>query len=99
MYRHESLNNMLEGTSRKSDKNDLWGTIVVSTSSVLGNGKHTIEAAELSPDGNKVALCMEIKTLLGFKVRHYGLIFSIKESLIVGKIAKGKREENGWISV
>lgn len=96
MYRHESLNNMLVGTSRKSDKNDLWSTIVGSTLPVLGNGKHTIEAAELSPDGNKLALCMEIKTLLGFKVRHYGFIFSIKDNLIVGKIAKGKREENGW---
>ena len=94
--RFEPLINLLNGVRRKMDKPELWDSITAKASDALkNNGK--IEAAELSPDGNHLAVALEIKDWLGLRTRYAGLIFSIKDNAIDGHIVLGKRGSQNWI--
>jgi hypothetical protein len=57
-----------------------------------------IEAAHVSPDKQHVAICSEVRTLLGLRVQQAGLLYSMRDGSIVGRIAIGKRTPKGWIS-
>ncbi len=92
----ETLVRLLEGTNRKADRSEVWPSAIISTLRILGKGKCEIEAAELSPDGNNLAICMEVRTMLRLIVRHVGFIYSIKDNAVVGRIAKGQRLNKGW---
>ncbi len=86
---------ILNGIRRKTEKPDLWDSIV-DCSSALIKQRGKVEIAELSPDGQHLAVCLEIRTWMGLKVRYAGLIYSIQNRGIVGKIVKGKRDQKGW---
>ncbi len=87
----------MNGVNRKAEKSELWAKIVESTSSTLGHRNCKVEATEVAPDGKHIAVCLEIRTLLGLKLRRGGLIYSIEDNLVVGRIAKGKRENGVWV--
>ena len=74
----ESLCNLLDGVSHKSDEKDSWSSIVTKTAEILGNRKNEIESAELSLDGELLAICMQVRTMLGLKMRHAGFVYSKK---------------------
>lgn len=93
----ESLSNLLDGISHKSDEKNTWFSIVATTAGILGNKKNEIESAELSLDGESLVICMQVRTMLGLKMRHTGFLFSKKDNTILGRIGCGKREINGWI--
>jgi superfamily II DNA or RNA helicase len=93
----EPLANLLNGIRRKSDNIELWPSIVASATKILNNKRCKVETAELSPDGQHLAVCLEIRTLLGFRVHHAGLLYSIQDNVIVGRISQGKRTTKGWI--
>lgn len=93
----ESLSNLLDGISHKSDEKDTWSSIVTKTTEILGNRKNEIESTELSLDGELLAICMQVRTMLGLKMRHAGFIYSKKDNIVLGRIGRGKREVNGWI--
>lgn len=92
----EVVNDLLNGSNRKAEKSDLWNKIIDSASSVLGHRNFKVEASEVSLSGKHIAVCVEIKTLLGFKVRYGGFIYSPVDNIVVGRIAVGKREMNSW---
>ncbi len=92
----ESLCNLLDGVSHKSDEKDSWSSIVTKTAEILGNRKNEIESAELSLDGELLAICMQVRTMLGLKMRHAGFVYSKKDNIVLGRIGRGKREVNGW---
>lgn len=95
--RFEPLINLLNGVRRKSDRPDLWQVLVAKGSSVLkGNSK--VESAELSPDGNHLAVSLEVKDWLGMRTRYAGLLYSVGEDAIDGRIILGKRNTKGWIA-
>jgi superfamily II DNA or RNA helicase len=94
--RLKPLVNLLHGIRRRADRPELWSTLIANTSPILG-GRSKIEAVESSPDGDHLAVCIETKTLLGLKTRQAGLLYSIHENAIIGRIVLGKRGENGWI--
>jgi hypothetical protein len=49
------------------------------------------------PDKRHLAICSEVRTLMGLRVHQAGLLYSIEEKLIVGRIVIGKRTPKGWI--
>jgi len=44
-----------------------------------------------------LAVCVEVRMLLGLRVRQAGLIYNIEEQAISGRIAQGRRTSQGWI--
>jgi len=56
-----------------------------------------VEAAVLSPDRQHLAVCSEVRTLLGFRVRQAGFVYSIRDRSIVGRIAQGRRASKEWL--
>ncbi|MBY0560125.1 DEAD/DEAH box helicase [Hyphomicrobium sp.] len=86
---------MLNGTRRAVDQPQLWPELEQLVSKVA-EGNCTIESVQASPDKQQLAVCAEQKKLLGFRVRHIGFLYSIADRAIIGRLAVGKRAQNGW---
>lgn len=95
--RLESLDNLLQGVERTTDREGDWELISTKVSEVIHSKNFKIESAILSPHKKKLAICLEVKTWLGLKVRYAGLIYSINEANIVGRVVIGKVEDNHWL--
>lgn len=93
----QPLGDLLHGMRRTTDAADRWDEIASRASSALHGTRCRVETAQLSPDGRHVAICSEIRTLLGLRVHRAGLLYSIEDGSIVGRIARGKRTAKGWI--
>ena|SRR5258705_13136865 len=89
------LFNLLNGVRRKTDKQELWPTIVAEMSQLL-DGRSQVETAVLSPSGEHLAMCLETKNWLGLKTRHSGLLYAIRDHEAVGRIVIGKRGSAMW---
>jgi len=96
-FRFELLYNFLNGTRKKSDKTDLWPAINDYASMSLGGGRCNVDSAELSPDGKNLAVVLEVKTWMGLRTRHVGLIYSHPDHATIGRVVIGKRGEKGWV--
>jgi hypothetical protein len=66
-------------------------------STALRGSACRVQTAYASPDRRHLAICSEVRTLLGLRVRQAGLLYSIEDGSIVGRIAMGKRTAKGWI--
>ncbi len=86
----------LAGLVRTTDKSDLWENIGIRLSQELKGGKCRVEAAVLSPGAQYVAGSSEVKTLFGLKTQQVGFVYSLSDSTIAGRLAKGKRGSDGW---
>jgi superfamily II DNA or RNA helicase len=91
----EPLFNLLHGIRRRADRPELWPMIMASTSQILG-GRSKIEAVESSPDNDHLAVCVETRNWLGLSARQAGLLYSIHDNALAGRIVLGKREAKGW---
>jgi superfamily II DNA or RNA helicase len=89
------LAEMLNATRRAADQTQVWPQIA-QMATRASEGKCTVESAQQSPDHAKLAVCAEQKTLMGLKKRYVGMIYSVHERAIVGKIAMGKRQGGSW---
>lgn len=87
---------LLDGVARNADGSEHWPIIVEKAEQAAGKGKWKIEAGIGSPSGEFLAVVAEVRTLLGFRSRHAGLLFSPQSMSIVGRIPMGKREQAGW---
>ena len=92
----EPLVNLLRGVERRTDEQEEWGPIADKVSKVLQSKNWTVESAILSPDKKKLAICFEVKTWMGLKIRYAGLLYSIQDANIIGRVALGKLENNDW---
>jgi len=92
----EPLVDLLNGIRRISNRMDIWDHIGEVVSREIGRGCK-VEGSELSPDGQHLSVCLKLRFWLGLKVRYVGLVYSIGDDAIVGRIAMGKRDERGWI--
>lgn len=95
--RLETLINILNGVSKKTDQRELWPEIEKYASSLLNGAKCKLEFAELSPNGENLAVMLEVRTWIGLKIRHSGLIYSTKENLGIGRVVSGKRTNDRWV--
>ena len=87
----QPLAELLHGYRRTADGNVLWENISLKTSSALNGRRSRVESAYLSPDGRHLAVCCEVRSLLGLKIQHAGLIYCNDDLSIRGRIALGKR--------
>lgn len=94
----EPLTQLLDGINRSTDKSEQWATILNQLPKEFNNRNSKIESSILSPDEQKLAMCLEVKSLLGLKVRQLGLIFSLSDNRVIGHIASGKRTSTEWIA-
>ena len=46
-----------------------------------------------------LVVCAEVRTLLGFRVRQAGLVYTVGDQSIVGRVAQGQRTSEGWSEV
>ncbi len=93
--RLDPLINLLNGTRKKADHTDIWPTVEGRASGVLGK-KVKAESAEFSPDKNHLAIVLEVHDWLGMRTRHAGLLYSLADGAIDGRIVLGKRGSQGW---
>jgi WD40 repeat protein len=94
--RLQPLVDLLNGIKRTADEPQLWDDVTTKVAAALGKGRCRVEAAILSPDGQHLAVCSEVRTLLGFRVHQAGLVYAIGEHSIVGRAALGRRTSEGW---
>jgi hypothetical protein len=95
-YQLRPLTEMLHGVSDVADRQGEWRTIEEQLAKEFG-GRCRVEAAQVSPDGHLLAFCAEQRTLLGFRIRHIGGLFSLTKRAFLGRIAIGKRTDGRWV--
>ena len=95
--RLQPLVDILRGIRRSTDEVSRWEDIASQASELLRGSRCRVEIAQLSPDKHHLAVCSQVKTLLGLRVRQAGLLYSIEERSIVGRIAVGKRTSADWV--
>jgi hypothetical protein len=87
----QALVDILDGIKRTTDRPELWESIAGRVATILDGGRCRVEAALLSPDKKRLALSIEVKTLLGFRIRNAGLIYEIGDAAVIGQIVQGRR--------
>jgi Helicase conserved C-terminal domain len=97
--RLQALAELLYGFSRTADQQHLWEVIATKASNALQGKRCRIESARSSVDRRYLAVCSEIRTLLGLRLHYAGLLYSIEDASIVGRIALGKRTPKGWTEI
>lgn len=93
----QPLGELLHGVRHTTDAADRWPEIALKASDALRGSRCRVESAFTSPDRRHLALCTEVRTLLGLRVQRAGLLYSIEDGSIVGRVALGKRTPKGWI--
>jgi hypothetical protein len=88
--RLQPLADLLHGLRRTADKPDLWQMIATKTSNALHGRRCKIESARSSVDRRYLAVCSEVRTLLGLRLHYAGLLYSIEDASIVGRIRAGQ---------
>jgi superfamily II DNA or RNA helicase len=94
--RLQPLVDLLNGVKRTTDEPELWETVAIKVAAALGGGQCRVEAAILSPSGQHLAVCSMVRTWLGFRVYHAGLMFAIADHSVVGRVASGRRISGRW---
>jgi superfamily II DNA or RNA helicase len=97
--RLQALVDLLDGIKRTTDEAQMWDAMTTKVSAMLGGGRCRVEAAILSPDRQHLAICTEVRTLLGFRVRQAGLVYDIGKHSVVGRVAQGRRSSKGWLEL
>lgn len=87
---------LLNGVRRSSHGEASWPAMRLKASEAVKSDKCRIEAAEFSPDGQHLAICAEVRSLMGLRVQHAAMLYSLEHNAIVGRVAIGKRESDGW---
>ena len=93
----QPLGELLHGVRHTSDSAERWSEIAGKASDALRGSRCRVESAFTSPDKRHLALCAEVRTLLGLRVQHAGLLYSMRDGSIVGRLALGKRTSKGWV--
>jgi hypothetical protein len=93
----QPLAELLHGLRRTTDAEDYWEDIASKAAAALRGGRCRVESAHVSPDQRHLAICSEVRTMLGLRVHQAGLLYSIEDGAIVGRIAMGKRTPKGWV--
>jgi superfamily II DNA or RNA helicase len=89
---------ILDGVRRTRDEAGLWDEVAARVGQAVKAKRCLIEAAVLSPARKHLAVCSEVKTLLGMRVRYVGAVFDLTDQSVVGRVAEDKRRDNQWIA-
>lgn len=91
----QPVDELLAGTRRTADARERWDGIHPHLAEVLKTSKCRIEAAQLSPDGRKLALAAEVKSLFGLRTQHAGMLYSLDQRGVLGRVVLVKRDGRG----
>ena len=94
--RLQPLVDLPTGIKRTADELQLWDAVTTKVAAAVGRGRCRVEAAVLSPDKQHLAVCLEVRTLLGFRVHQAGLVYAVDDRTVVGRVAQGRRTSEGW---
>ncbi len=94
--RLEALSRLLDGTSRSTDRPDLWDAAALRESALLGRARCRVESAVLSPDRAHLAIVSEVRTMFGLRSRRSGFLYATADDDVTGRIALGQRGAAGW---
>ena len=95
--RLKPLVDLLDGTRRTEDATEVWATVAAKATSALASWwPCRVEAAVLSPDRRHLAVCARVGAWLGLREYHAGLVFSVDDRSIVGRVAHGRRAAGRW---
>ncbi|MBI3126531.1 MAG: DEAD/DEAH box helicase [Candidatus Tectomicrobia bacterium] len=92
----QPLVELLSGIRRTADATNIWDDMAAKIGTILGKNRCRIEATVYSPGKRHLAVCCEVRTLLGFKIQHSGFIYAIEDKSIIGNVVLGKRTSKGW---
>ncbi|MCB9773486.1 MAG: DEAD/DEAH box helicase [Nitrospiraceae bacterium] len=95
----QPLFDLINGTRRTIDEPQLWNAVSTHVATTLGKGQCRVEAAIISPDRRNLAVSVEVRTLLGFRLRQAALVYSIGDNSVVGRVTQGRRTSEGWIEM
>lgn len=90
--RLEVMQELLSGNRRTTDSAQTWDSMATPIARALNNQKCRIDAAQLSPDRRRLALCGEVKTLLGLRTRVAGMVMTLEDNVVVGRVVLVKRD-------
>jgi superfamily II DNA or RNA helicase len=96
--RLQVLADLLDGIEHRMERGELASVVAEEVAVALRAKRCRIEAARLSPNGQRLAVSVEVPTLLGWSLHQAGAIYAIDENALVGRIAYGKRKAQGWES-
>ncbi|MCA9374612.1 DEAD/DEAH box helicase [Candidatus Peregrinibacteria bacterium] len=94
--RLKALVELLDGIQRPAEKDTMWHKIEEKIAKVLHVKNPEVETALLGPNKQILAVCISVKTWLGFKIRYAALLYTLKSGNIIGRVMLGKREPTGW---
>lgn len=86
---------LLAGTRRSADAREHWDRIRPHLVAILNTERCRIEAAQLSPDHSKLVLAAEVKSMLGLRTQHAGMLYSLDQNAVLGRVAIVKRDGRG----
>jgi hypothetical protein len=95
-FRLQPLDELLDGMRRNADAIGSWDDVAAKASASLDGSKCQVESAIISPDEKHLAVCVELRTLMGLRKRHAGFVYEIDSASIVGRIVQGRRSKYGW---
>jgi hypothetical protein len=90
------LGDLLDGTLRSQEAIENISSVTENVISTLKNKKIELEYYKVSPDQTKLAISVRVKTMLGFKTQFFGIIYSLTDNVVIGRISKGVRTESTW---
>ncbi|MEJ0060856.1 MAG: SNF2-related protein [Terricaulis sp.] len=92
--RLQAMADLLNGSRRTSDRQAEWVEMQPAFARALKQNCK-VEAARLSPDSRRLAICVERKTLLGLQTQYAGGLYSFEDHALVGQVARVKRDSKG----
>ena len=93
------LHELLIGINNDTDGQELWDDIASKLIKILDSGRAQVRNSCFSDNKLHLACALEVKMWGGLKVRHIGLIYSVKNKTIIGHIAIGKRKGQLWLNM
>jgi hypothetical protein len=75
----QPLTDLLHGVRRTADAADRWEDIAAKASTALRGSRCRVETAHVSPDKRHLAICSEVRTMLGFRVHQAGMLYSMED--------------------
>jgi len=94
--RLQALVELLDGIRRNAEETQSWRQVAAKASATLDSARCEVESAVLSPDAKHLAVCTEVRTLLGLRVRQAGFVYEIDSQSITGRVVQGRRSSDGW---
>lgn len=92
-----ALQGLLDQITRPAERTDLWPAIEDIVALTLKVRQCQVEAAQLSPDGERLVVSIQVPAYWGFMTDCAGCLYSIRNDRLAGRLVRGKRKGGKWI--